>query len=158
MVISGVLSLTGEVTRSSGEVVALFTDNDSFTFIYEDSYGNTGSSVATVDWIDRIPPTCTVTYTPDTNTNQDVVASLTGCSETITGTSSFTFTGDGTFTFTFADLAGNTGSSVATVDWIDKIAPLATDVSYSPSTNTNGDVEVTLTTSEEVQTITGRTG
>jgi hypothetical protein len=33
------------------------------------------------------------------------------------------FTGNGTFEFTFSDLAGNTGSTVATVTWIDKTGP-----------------------------------
>jgi hypothetical protein len=36
----------------------------------------------------------------------------------------YTFTGDGTFTFEFEDLAGNTGEAVATVNWIDKDAPV----------------------------------
>jgi len=44
------------------------------------------------------------------------------------------------------------------VNRIDKTFPTATNVSYSPSTNTNGSVTVTLTTSESVQSITGRSG
>ncbi|MEI6673235.1 MAG: hypothetical protein WCL02_08215 [bacterium] len=40
------------------------------------------------------------------------------------------FTGNGGFTFTFSDLAGNTGSTTATITWIDKTAPTAT-VTYS---------------------------
>jgi hypothetical protein len=40
-VIGGVSSLSGEVARSAGGVIASFTGNASFTFTYQDSYGNT---------------------------------------------------------------------------------------------------------------------
>jgi hypothetical protein len=158
-VIGGVPSLSGEVARSAGGVIATFTGDASFTFTYQDSYGNTGSTTATVDWIDKTSPTCAISYTPPTNTSGDVVASLTGCSEAITGTIfSSTFTGDGSFTFNFTDLVGNTGSSVATVDWIDKTVPVAIHLTYNPSSYTNTGVEVTLETSEWVYLPTGWSG
>jgi hypothetical protein len=92
-----------------------------------------------------------------------VIATLTGCNKPITvtnngGNTNYTFTNTGSFTFTYQDSYGNTGSTTATVDRIDKTPPTATNVSYNPSGKTNKDVLVTLTTSEQVQAITGRTG
>jgi hypothetical protein len=48
--------------------------------------------------IDTEPPTADVQYSPSSITNQDVVATLTGWSETLTGITpaSITFTGNGT--------------------------------------------------------------
>ena len=39
------------------------------------------------------------------------------------------------------------------VTWIDKVAPYATNINYSPSSNTNGNVTVMLTISKVVQPI-----
>ncbi|MDR2541116.1 MAG: hypothetical protein LBD11_05030 [Candidatus Peribacteria bacterium] len=52
--------------------------------MYHDDYGNNGSETAIVSRIDKTAPTCMISYNPSTNTNQDVVASLINCSETIT--------------------------------------------------------------------------
>ena len=47
--------------------------------------GNTGSVTATVDWIDKTSPTAsTVMYSPSSLTNTDVVATVTGFSESVT--------------------------------------------------------------------------
>jgi hypothetical protein len=92
--------------------VCTFTENGSFTFTYHDDYGNQGSETVTVSWIDKIAPTCDVLYNPNTNTNGNVVASLTNCNETVILTNNpntnYTFTGNGSFTFQFRDPAGNT--------------------------------------------------
>ena len=74
------------------------------------------------------------------------------------GSVNYTFTGNTSFTYTFTDSYGNTGTATATVSRIDKDAPYATSVAYNPSSNTNGDVTITLTTNESVQSIPGRTG
>ena len=74
------------------------------------------------------------------------------------GATTFTFTGNGTFTFEFIDSYGNTGSEIATVNWIDKIAPYATSLTYNPTGNSNTGVVVTLITSENIQTLSGWTG
>lgn len=77
--------------------------------------------------IDTVDPTAQVSYDIETLTNTDVVATLGSESETITvtsiGGSTHTFTTNGIFTFEFTDAAGNNGSTVATVNWIDKSAP-----------------------------------
>ncbi|GHV23176.1 hypothetical protein FACS1894176_04700 [Bacteroidia bacterium] len=131
-----------------------FTDNGSFTFTYQDAYGNQGSETAIVSRIDKTAPTCSIIYTPNTNTNQNVIASLTNCSETITvlppyeggqggsGTT-YTFTGNDSFTFSFSDLVGNTGSTTATVNRIDKTAIIPT-IAYDITGATNQNVTATL--------------
>ncbi|HPC34832.1 MAG TPA: hypothetical protein PLP73_04130, partial [Candidatus Absconditabacterales bacterium] len=126
------------IINNSGNNNYIFTGNGNFTFEFFDSYGNTGNSTATVDWIDLIPPTCNVFYSTTGMTNQDVIAILTGCDETIIAhTTGYTFTGNGSFTFEFQDLAGNTGSNVATVNRIDKSLPTVEQAFiYSGNTNT----------------------
>lgn len=79
---------------------------------------------------DQTPPTASVTYSPHTLTNQDVVATITS-SEKITvtnngGSLSHTFVEDGSFTFTFENEKKTPGSVTATVNWIDKEPPLIT--------------------------------
>ncbi|MFZ2912556.1 MAG: LamG domain-containing protein, partial [Candidatus Absconditicoccaceae bacterium] len=92
-------------------------------------------------FIDTIPPTASIEYTPSTNTNLDVAAMLTGFSEdgiTITnnnGSGIYIFTGNGTFIFEFEDISGHTGSTSAIVTWIDKNGPTLS-MSYISSGST----------------------
>ena len=60
--------------------------------------------------------------------------------------------------FTIMDLVGNTGAVNIFINRIDKIPPEATSLIYSPSTFTNQDVEVILTTNERVRKPAGRSG
>lgn len=128
-----------------------------------DAAGNTGSAIATVSWIsDFIAPTATISYNPPSLTNIDVIATLTGASETIIvtnngGLTGYTFTGDGVFTFQFQDLAGNTGSATATVNWIDKVVPTAF-VEYDIVSPTSGNVLATLTGFSETGVIITNNG
>ncbi len=96
----------------------MFTWNGSFTFFYTDLAGNLGSDIAEVTRIDKTTPTAL-----PTNTN--VIAILTGFSETLTGINetTYTFNSDGIFTFTYQDEVGNTGETIANVNWIDKESP-----------------------------------
>jgi len=126
-----------------------FTSDGSFTFEFVDSLGNTWSALAEVSWIDKTKPSATVIYLPETATNQNVIATLTGFTKTwvtVTNNSwlSYTFTGNGSFTFEFVDAVGNTWSTTATVGWIDTSKPSAT-VIYNISWITNQDVIATLT-------------
>lgn len=77
---------------------------------------------------DSIAPTALVIYSYTGITNQDVIATLTGSSESITITNTggvtHTFIANGTFAFTYMDSVGNTGSVNATVTNIDKTAPI----------------------------------
>ena len=97
----------------------VFTASGNFTFNFRDAAGNTGSTGATVTWIDKTKPTCNVAYSTTWWTNKNVIASLTGCSETIAWTNlQHTFTGNWTYTFEFQDLLGNTWRANAIVSWI----------------------------------------
>lgn len=78
--------------------------------------------------LDATAPTATVSYSTTNWTNGNVVATL-HPSEHVKVTNNHgrrtrTFTDNGSFTFQFKDRAGNTGSATATVDWIDKDAPV----------------------------------
>ncbi len=79
---------------------------------------------------DTLAPTATIAYSTTDLTNQDVIATITPSEEvTITnnnGLNTYTFTDNGSVIFTFTDLAGNTGTAIATVSNIDKVAPTAT--------------------------------
>lgn len=75
---------SGTTTTTLPNDTHTFTENGTFTFAYYDTFGNTGSSSVTVNWIDKTAPTCDIAYSPSTNTNQDVIASLVNCSEAIT--------------------------------------------------------------------------
>jgi hypothetical protein len=148
------------ITNNGGSASYAFSENGSFTFEFIDATGNKGSAIATVANIDKIAPTATVAYNKTTPTNQDVIATITP-SEAVTitnngGSKSYTYTQNGSFTFNFVDAAGNTGSVIATVANIDKIAPTAT-VAYNTTAPTNQDVIATITPSEDV-TITNNGG
>jgi len=45
------------VTNNSNLTSYTFTGNDTFTFEFQDAYGNTGSEIATVTGIDKTGPT-----------------------------------------------------------------------------------------------------
>jgi len=144
------------ITNNGGSATYTFTANGEFTFSFQDAAGNAGSAIATVNWIDKISPTCSnITYSTNSLTNQDVTANLTKCSEDVTvtnngGALTYLFTANGEFTFEFKDAAGNTGSAAAKVDWIDKTLPTC-DITYSPDNKpTNQDVTATLKFSEPV--------
>jgi len=77
---------------------------------------------------ETIKPVASVSYFPENTTSSDVIATLENESEGITitnnwGSATYTFTGNTTFTFEFEDASGNTGSTLARVDWIDPWAP-----------------------------------
>jgi hypothetical protein len=144
------------ITNNGGLTSYTFTQNGSFTFTFVDAVGNTGSVVVTVANIDKVAPTATVAYNTTAPTNQVVVATITA-NEAITitnngGSTSYTFTQNGSFTFNFVDAAGNTGSVIATVTNIDKIAPTLVIKLDNPVLNPPNhkmvDIHVTLTSQD----------
>lgn len=156
--VTATLTWRSETITGVNAYTHIFTGNGSFIFYFQDIAGNAGSTTATVNnIIDGSKPTASVKYSTTWATNGDVTVSLTGRSETLTGVNAYThtFTGNGNFTFTFSDLAGNTGSVVATVANIDKTAPTAT-VSLLPLSWSyiSGNIVATLTWYSEVLTIT----
>ena len=106
-------------------------------------YDNVGnySSAWSHSWsIDNGAPVGTISYSPSSATNQNVVATL-SANEAITvtnngGSKTYTFTSNGSFTFQFKDNAGNTASKTATVNWIDKTPPTIAPGGITNPTNT----------------------
>lgn len=56
------------------------------------------------------------------------------------------------------DLAGNTGSARLDINWIDATVPTILTLTQDPSTPTNSDVILTLTTDKVVYRPSGREG
>jgi len=69
-----------EITNNGGSDTYTFKDNGEFTFTFveklPDGYGKTGTVTARVDWIDRVAPTGTISYSTTNKTNQSVIATL----------------------------------------------------------------------------------
>ena len=155
------------ILNNDGKNTYTFTENGSFEFDFIGPAGNTGKAVAEVTWIDKTPPAATVTYDIHDITNQDVTATVTFDEGGVTivdeagnkleNGDTHVFTENGTHTFYYVGPLGNRGTAVATVDWIDKIAPTA-EVEYSTTEPTNGDVIATLTNASEEITIINNDG
>ncbi|MCX6731998.1 MAG: fibronectin type III domain-containing protein, partial [Candidatus Roizmanbacteria bacterium] len=93
--------------------------------------------------IDNTAPTGTVAYSTESPTNTDVIATFTPLEPvtvTSAGGSTHTFTTNGTFTFTYYDAAGNTGSTIATVSNIDRVAPAVPTGIYYRDTDNSKDI------------------
>lgn len=136
----------------------IFTENWNFIFYFQDIAWNAGSVTAIVNNIaDGSKPTASVKYSTTWTTNGEVIAYLTGRSETLTWVNAYnrTFTGNGNFTFNFQDIAWNTWSVTATVNNIDKTLPTAS-ISLSPDswTYVSWNIIATLTWYSESLTIT----
>ena len=144
------------ITNNEENNTHTFTENGEFTFEFEDAAGNTGTAVAKVDWIYKEAPIAIIEYDINTLTNQDVTATITFDRENVivTGGNTHTFTENGEYTFEFEDAAGNTGTALAEVDWIDKVVPVAT-IEYDITELTNQDVRATITFDKENVTVTG---
>ncbi|MCX6824097.1 MAG: DUF5011 domain-containing protein [candidate division SR1 bacterium] len=103
-------------------------------YVEFDTNGDGIYDIQTNDSITYVAPR-SITYNKPagTMTNSDVIATFTlNDSGTIVGTGIYTFTGNGTHTFDFLDASGTVGTAIATVTWIDKIAPVITINGISP--------------------------
>lgn len=100
-----------------------------------------------------LTPTAAVSYDITDPTNKDVIATL-HPNEVITVTSegglTHTFNANGSFTFEFTDTDGNTGSVIATVNNIDKTAPIITINPYDDDTPTNQNIIITASTNDGI--------
>ncbi len=131
----------------------VFTENGSYLFDYSSLIDN-GQSVLwydylwskfmtnniwiprpdtvlwSVTWIDRDSPIWTLNYSTTGITNQSVTVTLTiNESGSVTNNSwstSYIFSGNGDFIFEYQDSVGNTGTTTASVTWIDTTAPTIT--------------------------------
>jgi len=136
-------------TNPEGKFTYTCTENKKIQVMVFDSSGNTTTREFEVDYIDKVAPIGTIVYTPNSMTNQDVKAVLTlnetGLILNNSGKMEYTFIQNGEFTFEFADIAGNSTTMTASVNWIDKTLPAAS-LKYSNTQMTNKPVTVTLNT------------
>ena len=139
---------------TDGSNTVVFNENGNFTFEFVDKVGNKGSATAEVNWIDKVAPTADIQYDITTPINGQVKATLVNASEDIIitnlpqGQDYYIFDQNDSFTFEFVDRAGNTGTAIANVTWIDKDAP-SVYVEYSTTKLTNQSVTATLKGLEE---------
>ncbi|HWQ29821.1 MAG TPA: hypothetical protein VN549_02435, partial [Negativicutes bacterium] len=143
------------------EGVALQTaDNGTFTVKVRDKAGNTSDLTAEVSNIDKMAPKCSISYNPAGLTNKNVVA-VVSADEPIEvlyneGNYSHTFTENGFFDFHIEDLAGNSVIVTATVNNIDRIAPVLTikyPDGYSAYLPTNQNVEAVISANEDIRVL-----
>ncbi len=142
-----------------------FTENGSFEFTFHDEDGATGSSVVTVDTIDRTPPVVSIDSYSTTPTNTSVTVTAT-VNEGILNEESHVFTENGNFDFVATDEAGNIATTTVSIGHIDTTAPVISrigeeqvefrlDDSYSDlgaTASDNMDTGVSVTTSGSVDT------
>ncbi len=152
------------ITNNDGKNEYTFKENGTFTFEFTDDFGHTGSTTATVSWIDKTAPKATITFNTEKKTNQEVIARV-SFDERVKllngnvmleanedGSHTLTFEDNDQIELTYQDEVGNIGKTNIKVDWIDKIAPTAQFI-YSNSTKTEDPVTVTLIPSETVKVL-----
>ena len=143
--------------QADGTFTYTFKENGSYTFIFKDVFGNTGTATATVNWIDKEPPKAIVEYSTKDPTAGAVIATLRNVNsdETIIitnngGSDTYTFTKNGSFTFTYEDAAGNKAETEAKVTWIEEKAPHI-ELQYDTDQPTNKTVTVTVVGNTEFE-------
>lgn len=116
-----------KILNNSGKTEYIFTQNGEFTFLFEDMAGNKGEATAIVTWIDKIPPTGTVTYSKMDMTNKPVIASLRTSEDAMVlnngGSQNRIFNTNGEFIWKIGDKAGNIIEITARVANIDSDKP-----------------------------------
>lgn len=147
------------VTNNNGNRTYTFTQNGTFTFEFVNSKGMKGTATAEVNNIDKTMPTAKIEYSTTEPTNGNVIATITFDKKNVTveGGNTHTFTENGTYEFTFVGPAGNEGTAIAKVTWIDKEAPVGT-ITYSAEYKTNQNIVATITFNKENVTITNNKG
>ncbi len=118
------------VLNNLGLAKKVFTENGSFTFKVRDEAGNSAEITVIVDNIDKVPPEVSVEYSTTDWTDEPVKATVRS-DEDITvlnnkGSSQYIFNTNGKFYFKVADKAGNWTIAEASVQNIDKNAPVIT--------------------------------
>ena len=129
-----------------GDATHTFTQNGTHTFTYQSPTGKEYTHEVMVNWIDKVAPTATISYSTTNKTNQSITATLNIQEENITvenNKTSHVFDSNGEYTFTIYDQAGNRTDIKATVTSIDKEKPVL-DVTYSTEGETDQPVTATV--------------
>ena len=111
-----------KILNNNGKDTYTFTQNGTFTFEYEDKYGNKNTTKAVVNWINKTPANVNLTYNHKEKTTNPVTVTLTSDEDIIilnnNGKNTYTFTKNGTFVFLYQDSTGNVNRVTAEVTWI----------------------------------------
>ncbi len=124
----------GKVVNNNGRSEYVFTDNGEFTFEFEDRAGNRATATARVNWIDKIPPNASLSYSHTGMSKNPVTVTVNTDSDAIIlnngGLRTRTFYTNGIFTFRVSDEAGNVVELKAEVWNIDEEKPQITLQGY----------------------------
>ena len=167
-----VQDISGWTKSADGkELTKDYSNNVEEAVTVTDIAGNETIANIKIDNIDKIAPTLEVGYSTTAPTNEDVQVTITS-NEEVQSVSGWTRSSDKkVLTKSYSnnieeavivkDIAGNTSTANIKIDNIDPNIPGADitaptlSVSYSTEELTNQDVEVTITSDEEVQDISG---
>ncbi len=149
------LGVGEESNSNTNPFTYTFMENGSFTFKFKDRAGNIGTATATVDWIDNAPIHALLTYDINELTNKDVTVTIEFDKENVTilnnyGKNTYTFVDNDSFMFYYKDDAGNVGTKLAYVNWIDKVAPNA-KITYTITDPTEGPVTAVISSNEVIK-------
>ena len=106
----------------------------------QNGYFQSASSATSLTWIyDHSSPLCSIQYSITQTTASDVIAKLIPSEPIIVnnnnGSITKTFNDNGKFLFAYSDIAGNIGTTLAKVNWIEK-TEFSLPVEYSSATST----------------------
>ncbi|MBE6140829.1 MAG: DUF5011 domain-containing protein, partial [Firmicutes bacterium] len=148
--------------NDKNEYILTVTKNDEIVVNYKDLVGNIGVSSINIDYIDKEKPIAKIEASIKESTKEDVILTLIPSEEIIIkdkdtlwekveGSNNYTLTvkENGTYAVNYKDLAGNTGSTSISIDYIDKEAPLA-QIKINTTNPTNQGVTLTLVPTEEI--------
>ena len=115
------------------------------------TYGEEGNKSQVEEKIIKINKTgieAIIDYTPDTETTDPVIATVTFNKEGITitnneGKNTYEFTENGEFTFTYEDEMGRTGTITAKVDWIKQKEIIGQDGEWKYFVNKDNTIQLT---------------
>ncbi len=143
-----------------------YSTNENETITIKDFMGNETQATIEINNIDKTAPTVNVGYSTQNPTKGNVKVTITSNEEvqSVTGwtlsndkkTLTKEYSANTKETITVKDLAGNTKETTIQITNIDKTAPTV-NVGYSTQNPTKGNVKVTITSNEEVQSVTGWT-
>ncbi|NLB80098.1 MAG: DUF5011 domain-containing protein [Clostridiaceae bacterium] len=152
-----------EVTNNNLSNKYLFNANGSFSFEFRDEAGNTGSCMASVDWIDRSQPTAKVQLSAEDWTNEDLTVILLPQPNSIIRNvrfndapieedefNTYVFGEYGILTYEIYDIQTEIAFEDAVTIKVDNALPMVTSTQYSTESWTNNSVTVTVTANDNL--------
>lgn len=158
-------SINGTTYETTNQFV--LQANGKYTVYVKDGVGNVANTQVTIDNIDKVSPSVTVTSSKTTPTNKSVTLTAaatekytsgynTGLGSSVAynwqstgnGSKTYSASANGTYTVVVTDAAGNQAESTYTVDNIDTVKPVITAVTPSTTAWSNRDVVITVTATD----------